>query len=54
MGDGDLQFTPKDPGAYRAEVRMRPDHLRQDIGTFVESIARDHPWIYANPIYVTP
>jgi hypothetical protein len=50
---GDLSFTPQRPGAYRAEVRMVPLHLREDMGAdSAELLARDYVWVYSNPIYV--
>lgn len=52
-GDGALSFTPTVPGAYRAEVRMVPHHLRADLGADADVLLeRDYVWIYANPIYV--
>lgn len=50
---GDVSFTPTEPGAYRAEVRMIPRHLTEDLGQFAQRmLASDPVWIYANPIYV--
>lgn len=52
-GSGDLSFQPTEPGAYRAEVRMVPHHLAEDLGDYTEELlARDYVWIYSNPIYV--
>jgi hypothetical protein len=52
-GDGDLSFTPTLPGAYRAEVRIVPLHLRQEMGVVADEwLAHDYVWIYGNPIYV--
>jgi hypothetical protein len=52
-GAGDLAYSPTRPGAYRAEVRMVPYHLRPDLGADADTLlARDYVWIYANPIYV--
>jgi hypothetical protein len=58
-GDADLRFTPTEPGAYRAEVRMIPhhmgDHLRADAEFLLERFGPSFDgwvWIYANPIYV--
>ena len=50
--DGDLELTPTEAGAYRAEIRIRPDHLRADLGQFTAAADADLVWIYANPIYV--
>lgn len=50
---GDLSYTPQEPGAYRAEVRMLPLHLREDMSTdAAELLSRDYVWIYANAIYI--
>jgi hypothetical protein len=50
---GDLQFAPTEAGAYRAEVRMVPYHLRDHLGADDwDVLGRSHVWIYANPIYV--
>jgi hypothetical protein len=54
-GPGDLSFAPQTPGAYRAEIRMLPLHLREDMGTDDgELLGRDYVWIYSNSIYVEP
>jgi hypothetical protein len=50
---GDLAFTPTTAGAYRAEVRIKPLHLREDLHDDAEAVlAKDLVWIYANAIYV--
>lgn len=49
-----LAFTVTEPGAYRAEVRMTPKHLRPFIGRRADFIKAERPWVYANAIYVTP
>ncbi|RMG16926.1 MAG: hypothetical protein D6729_10035 [Deltaproteobacteria bacterium] len=52
---GDLSVRPEVPGAYRAEVRMRPYHLLDDLGAYDErALDERFVWIYANPIYVAP
>ncbi len=51
-GDDELSFTPTVPGAYRAEIRMRPEHLRAALGDLADALIKDTIWIYANPIYV--
>jgi hypothetical protein len=52
-GEGDeLRFKPSKPGAYRAEVRMRPRHLRASLKSFADLADKDFVWIYANAIYV--
>lgn len=48
----DILFAPGEPGAYRAEVRMRPTHLRAYLHDFELLAEQEFVWIYANPIYV--
>jgi hypothetical protein len=45
-------FAPTTAGAYRAEVRITPEHARPYLPT-LERLVREVPWIYSNPIYVT-
>ena len=49
--DATLSYQPTTPGAYRAEVRMMPDHLRPYLPR-LERLVRDEPWVYGNPIRV--
>jgi hypothetical protein len=52
-GSGDLAAIAPQPGAYRAEVRIVPFHLREDLGSDADEIlSRDYVWIYSNAIYV--
>jgi hypothetical protein len=52
-GDGaELTFTTTEPGAYRAEVRMVPEHTRPYLGSSATELIHEVPWVYANPIYV--
>ena len=52
-GNDALGVTPKLPGAYRAEVRMVPRHLREDLRNDAAAVlTKDFVWIYANAIYV--
>lgn len=39
-------------GIYRAEIIIRPEHLRPFLGTLGDSLIHDYPWVYANPIFV--
>jgi hypothetical protein len=48
----DLVFEPSAPGAYRAEVRIKPRHLRTYLASYTNLADADFVWIYANPIYV--
>jgi hypothetical protein len=49
---GDLSFTPTEPGAYRAEIRMKAHHLESYLGGYDALADRDLVWVYSNPIYV--
>ena len=40
------------PGAYRAEVRIRPRALRKYLGTLGSYADNEFVWIYSSPIYV--
>lgn len=51
-GEGDLAFTPTAPGAYRAEVRITPKHLRGYLASYADQADREFPWVYGNAIYV--
>ena len=52
-GNGEtLVFTPTEPGAYRAEVYITPEHARPYLGAHADELVREHVWIYSNPIYV--
>ena len=57
LGSGGAAISaPADvPGAYRAEVRIRPRHLGPYLGTLTGPgyAEREYPWVYSNPIYVT-
>ncbi len=48
----ELTYAPTAPGAYRAEVRMRPRHLRGELATFAGLADEDFVWIYSNAIHV--
>lgn len=51
--NGPIDYTPTSAGAYRAEVRIVPLHLRPDLGTDADTLlAKDYVWIYSNAIYV--
>jgi hypothetical protein len=52
-GPGDLEVIAPQTGAYRAEVRIIPYHLRDELGSDAdELLGRDYVWIYSNAIYV--
>lgn len=50
-GTDTVRYTPTQPGAYRAEVRMMPNHARPYLAG-LERLVREVPWVYANAIYV--
>lgn len=47
-----LEHVASEPGAYRVEVRMTPEHARPYLGSFADELIREVVWIYSNPIYV--
>ncbi len=50
---GNIDFTPTRPGAYRAEVRIEPHHLRPDLRDDADRLlSHDYVWIYSNALYV--
>jgi hypothetical protein len=53
-GSSNVVVNVVDDGAYRAEIRMRPRHLKPYLNDFVDLAEQDFVWIYSNPIYVTP
>lgn len=48
----DLVHEVAEPGAYRAEVRLRAHHLAGQLGKHEALLDEAAIWIYANPIYV--
>jgi hypothetical protein len=52
-GPGDLTYPPQKPGAFRAEIRIRPHHLADFMGGMVDVSGQDFVWVYSNAIYVT-
>ncbi|MEK6606405.1 MAG: hypothetical protein AABZ30_01980 [Myxococcota bacterium] len=53
QGDGDeLAHVAGEAGAYRAEVRLVPEHLAPHLGPKPETYLHEYPWIYANAIRV--
>ena len=55
-GSGPTLSVPLDRvGAYRVEVAMTPFHLGPYLRRLGPAHAqREAPWIYSNPVYVTP
>ncbi len=52
-GPGDLAHVATEPGAYRVEVRMIPEHARPALGARADRLVREITWVYSNPIFVT-
>ena len=54
-GSGPTLTTPLDTiGAYRVEVWITPHHLAPYMGRIGPAdTEKAHPWIYANPVYLT-
>jgi hypothetical protein len=50
--DEGLTFTPGEPGAYRVEIHLTPEHARPFLGSLADSLVREVPWIYSNAIFV--
>jgi hypothetical protein len=48
----DLVHEVAEPGAYRAEVRLRAHHLAGQLGKHEALLDEAAIWVYANPIYV--
>jgi len=46
-----LDYRAEQPGAYRAEVRIKPNHLAPFLPGAKKLIGY-RPWIYSNPIYL--
>ncbi len=52
-GEGtELRHVADTPGAYRAEVRILPEHARPYLGRLDDELLRELVWVYSNPIYV--
>ena len=51
-GDESVRYKPEAPGAYRAEVRMQPRHLKRYLGAQAAIAEEDRIWIYSNAIYI--
>lgn len=49
-----LRFVPTEPGAYRAEVRLVPNHLEPFIGRRKDFLRASRPWVMSNAIDVVP
>ena len=47
-----LDYVVTEPGAYRAEVRIVPEHARPYLGRLGDELVKEYAWIYANPVFV--
>lgn len=47
-----IEHVAAEPGPYRAEVRMVPEHARAALGARADALIREVVWVYANPIFV--
>lgn len=47
-----LEHVTTEPGAYRVEVWMAPEHARPFLGTRADRLLRDVVWVYSNPIFI--
>ena len=54
VSDGSLEHRATEPGAYRAEIRMVPSHLKPHAGRRLDLVKTERPWVYSNVIYVVP
>jgi hypothetical protein len=50
-GRASLRVTADAPGAYRAEVRIKPHGLKRFMGSSPEMADQEFVWIYTSPIY---
>lgn len=51
----DLDVAVTEAGAYRAEIRVRPRHLKPHLSSYAHLVdERDFAWVYANAVYVVP
>ncbi len=50
--EAELVHETREPGAYRVEVRMTPEHVRPFVASRADRLVREVTWIYSNPIFV--
>jgi hypothetical protein len=50
--NSDLSWIASEPGAYRAEVWIKPLHLREFLDDFPELADREYYWIVTNHLYL--
>lgn len=51
QAERELRIGVSQPGIYRVEVHIIPEHVRPDLGTLGD-LVREVPWVYGNPIFV--
>ncbi len=51
---GPISYTTTTTGAYRAEISIRPKHIREFLDTFSDLADQYYPWIITNHIYLDP
>lgn len=49
---GESPFALHDPGVYRVEVSIVPEHLRGFLDDQADALVRPYPWLYSNPFRV--
>lgn len=53
QGSGEtLDFVTTEPGAYRAEARIVPEHARAHLGRLADTLVKEYAWVYSNPVFV--
>lgn len=52
--NADIDYPVTEANAYRAEVRIVPHHLERWLGNDPGPMMKEYPYIYSNPIYITP
>jgi hypothetical protein len=50
--NSDLEYAVTEKGAYRAEIKIVPYHLRKWLGDHTKPFIKEYPFIYANAIFV--
>lgn len=50
--DATVDWVTTEPGAYRVEILMTPDHARPYLGALADELVHELVWVYSGPIYV--
>jgi hypothetical protein len=48
----DLVYNVQEVGAYRAEIKIVPYHLKKWLGDIPKPFIKEYPFIYANAVYI--